>query len=99
MLQYLCELTLLEGDPYLVYVPSIVASAALAVGRHCLEYEDVWSTELQQATGYTLAQLAPCVAHLNVTHTKADSHPQQAVFDKYKSPKYVFISNSARSML
>ncbi|XP_046666061.1 G2/mitotic-specific cyclin-A-like isoform X2 [Homalodisca vitripennis] len=90
--QYLCELTLLEGDPYLAYLPSVVASSALVVARHCLEYDDVWSPELQKATGYSLLQLAPCVAHLCVTHSKASSLPQQAICDKYKTNKWHKVS-------
>lgn len=87
MLQYLCELTLLEGDPFLMFCPSTVASSALAVARHCLEYTEVWSQELQDATGYSLAELGPCIAHLNVTHSKASGLAQQAICEKYKSQK------------
>uniref|UniRef100_A0A1B6LX76 Uncharacterized protein n=1 Tax=Graphocephala atropunctata TaxID=36148 RepID=A0A1B6LX76_9HEMI len=85
--QYLCELTLLEGDPFLAYLPSMVASASLVVARHCLEYEDAWSSELQKVTGYSLLDLAPCVSHLCVTHSKASSLPQQAICEKYKTQK------------
>ena len=38
-LQYLCELALLNGDPYLKYLPSVVAASALCLARHTLQQE------------------------------------------------------------
>lgn len=85
---YLCELSLLEGDPYLQYLPSNIACAALASARHSLEYEDVWTEELSLASGYTLDELVPCICHFNDTHNKAKSLSQQAICEKYKANKW-----------
>jgi len=90
--QYLCELTLLEGDPYLAFTPSVIACSALAVARHCLDYDDVWPSMLSDSTGYSLHNLAPCVVHLNVTHSRASTLPQQAICDKYKNQKWQKVS-------
>ena len=34
--QYLCELALLSDDPYLKYLPSVVAAAAVCLARHTM---------------------------------------------------------------
>ncbi|XP_039294927.1 G2/mitotic-specific cyclin-A [Nilaparvata lugens] len=90
---FLCELSLVEGDPYLQFRQSLLASAAIACARHCLLEEErggeeVWPADLESASGYSLKQLAPCMVCLNATHAKATTSPQQAVVDKYKVNKW-----------
>ncbi|KAL1130308.1 hypothetical protein AAG570_013246 [Ranatra chinensis] len=84
---YLCELTLLEADPYLQYNPSLIASAAIALARHCLGYIEVWTQSLVRASGYNLHNLATVVAHLNSTHSKAATAAPHAIKEKYKVMK------------
>lgn len=34
LLQYLCELALQDGDPFLKYLPSVIAASAVCLARH-----------------------------------------------------------------
>lgn len=105
---YLCELSLLEADPYLQFRQSLVACAAIACARHCLlddgeegggDGETVWPRQLTAASGYTLKQLAQCMLCLNNTHAKAASNQQQAINDKYKANKWHNVSEIAHKQL
>ncbi|KAJ9593973.1 hypothetical protein L9F63_014614 [Diploptera punctata] len=88
---YLCELSLLEADPYLQYLPSELAASAIAVARHTLEL-DAWTDEMNTATGYSLDDLGRCICHLNVTYSNASTHPQQAIREKYKGNRWQNVS-------
>lgn len=84
--QYLCELSLLEADPYLQYLPSTISAAAIALARHNLNLP-IWSTKLEQETGYSLGDLKEIIFHLSRTHVASVDLPQQAIQDKYKASK------------
>ncbi|XP_015178048.1 PREDICTED: cyclin-A2 isoform X1 [Polistes dominula] len=84
---YLCELSLLEADPYLQYLPSHLAASSIALARHTLQ-EEIWPHELELSTGYCLTELKECMSHLNKTFLNAPNLPQQAIQEKYKSSKY-----------
>ncbi|KAF7378978.1 cyclin-A2 [Vespula maculifrons] len=84
---YLCELSLLEADPYLQYLPSHLAASAIALARHTLQ-EETWPHELELSTGYSLHELKECISHLNKTFHNASNIQQQAIQEKYKSSKY-----------
>ncbi|XP_053976658.1 cyclin-A2 isoform X1 [Hylaeus anthracinus] len=84
---YLCELSMLEGDPYLQFLPSHLAASAVALARHTL-LEEMWPHELELSTGYRLKDLKECIICLNKTFCNALNIQQQAIQDKYKSNKY-----------
>ncbi len=42
--QYLCELAMLNGDPYLKYTPSVVAASSLCLARHTLQ-QQAWVSQ------------------------------------------------------
>lgn len=42
-------------------------------------------------TGYTLAEIAPCIKDLHKLHQSAASRPQQAIREKYKSHRYALL--------
>ncbi|KAI4477716.1 PREDICTED: cyclin-A2 isoform X2 [Polistes canadensis] len=84
---YLCELSLLEADPYLQYLPSHLAASSIALARHTLQ-EETWPHELELSTGYCLTELKECMSYLNKTFLNAPNIPQQAIQEKYKSSKY-----------
>lgn len=88
---YLCELSLLEGDPYLQFLPSVLASSTIAYARHALGLE-AWPTDIADSTGYQLSALVPCINHLNTTHSRAPHIPQQAVREKYKHNRWHSVS-------
>lgn len=84
---YLCELSMLEGDPYLQFLPSHLAASAIALARHTL-LEELWPHELELSTGYSLKDLKECIICLNKTFCNALNIQQQAIQEKYKSSKY-----------
>lgn len=89
---YLCELSLLEGDPYLQFLPSVLASSTIAYARHALGLE-AWPADIADSTGYQLSALIPCITHLNTTHSRAPHIPQQAVREKYKHNRWHGVSH------
>ncbi|KYN29589.1 PREDICTED: cyclin-A2 isoform X2 [Trachymyrmex cornetzi] len=88
---YLCELSMLEGDPYLQYLPSHLAASAIALARHTL-HEEIWPHELELSTGYNLKTLKECIAYLNRTFSNAPNFQQTAIQEKYRSSKYGHVS-------
>ncbi|RZB39652.1 G2/mitotic-specific cyclin-A [Asbolus verrucosus] len=88
---YLSEIALLEVEPYLQFLPSVIASSAIALARHTLG-EEAWNDNLIKKSGYTLKQLQSCICFLYDMFVKAPTHPQHAIQDKYKSGKYMQVS-------
>lgn len=88
---YLCELSMLEADPYLQYLPSHLAASAVALARHTFR-EEIWPHELELSTGYDLKTLKECIAYLNKTFRNASNIPQVAIQEKYKNSKYGHVS-------
>lgn len=89
--QYISELSLLEGDPFLQYMPSQISAASVALARYTLD-KDMWSTELEDITSYCMKSLKDIIVKLSDLHIKAVELPQQAIQDKYKSSKYLEVS-------
>lgn len=88
---YLCELSMLEADPYLQYLPSQLAASAVALARHTL-LEEIWPHELELSTGYDLKTLKECISYLSKTFRNASNIPQVAIQEKYKNSKYSHVS-------
>jgi len=88
---YLAELTLVECDPYLKYTPSLLAATALCLANYTLGNES-WPSSVESHTGYSLSQLSETLKHLYKTFCQASSHPQQAIHEKYRTPKYSQVS-------
>lgn len=88
---YLGELSLLEADPYLKYLPSELAASCIALARHTLDQE-AWPKDLENMTRYKFEDLKPCISHLNETYSNASTFPQQAVREKYKSNRWHNVS-------
>jgi len=90
---YLNELSLMAGERFLMYSPSLVAAASVALARHTvLEVEDAWPVNMAQAVGYSTEQLQECLLALHSIHTAAEGSPQQAVREKYRASKYHAVS-------
>ncbi|XP_030047638.1 cyclin-A2 [Microcaecilia unicolor] len=83
---YLGELSLIDADPFLKYLPSVVAAAALIVANYTITGSS-WPESLVQMTGYTHETIKPCVLDLHQTYLSAATHTQQAVREKYKTAK------------
>ncbi|KAL2094669.1 hypothetical protein ACEWY4_009388 [Coilia grayii] len=89
--QFLAELSLLEVDPFLQHLPSKVAAASYSLANYTLN-RTFWPDALYAFTGYTLAEIAPCIKDLHKLHQSAANRPQQAIREKYKSARYGGVS-------
>lgn len=88
---YLGELSLVESDPFLKYLPSQIAAAAYILANHTVTGGS-WPKSLTEMSGYSLEELLPCVEDLHKTYLNAAQHAQQSVREKYKGPKYHEVS-------
>ncbi|KAI2656984.1 Cyclin-A2 [Labeo rohita] len=88
---FLGELSLIDCDPFLKYLPSQTAAAAFILANHTIAGGS-WSKALVEVTGYTLEHLMPCIQDLHQTYLGAAQHAQQAVREKYKGSKYHEVS-------
>ncbi|XP_043529963.1 cyclin-A2-like [Chiloscyllium plagiosum] len=89
---YLAELSLIDCEPFLKYLPSVLAASAFCLANYTISRTS-WPRSLAQLTGYVLESLMPCVTDLHQNYLKAPEHAQQAVREKYKSSKYHGVSN------
>ncbi|XP_070700160.1 cyclin-A1 [Pempheris klunzingeri] len=89
---YVAELSLLEIDPFLQYTPSIVAAGAYCLATYTVNNKSLWPSSLCAFTGYTMAEIVPCLTDLHKLYIGAESRPQQATREKYKSSKYCRVS-------
>ncbi|XP_062393079.1 cyclin-A1 [Sardina pilchardus] len=83
---FLAELSLLEVDPFLQHLPSKVAAASYCLANYTLN-RTFWPDPLYSFTGYTLTEIAPCIKDLHKLHQSAANRPQQAIREKYKTPR------------
>ncbi|XP_077518451.1 G2/mitotic-specific cyclin-A-like [Amblyomma americanum] len=90
--QYLCELSLLEDEPYLQYIPSVIAGAALCLANHTFGRHP-WGQDLVDYSGYEVSSFRECIHSLYSSFCNAPSRPQQAVHEKFKSPKFHCVAN------
>ncbi|KAL0994865.1 hypothetical protein UPYG_G00128480 [Umbra pygmaea] len=88
---YVAELSMMEVDPFLNYVPSMLAAAAFCLANYTLN-RAFWPEALCLFTGYTLAEIVPCLKDLHKLYLSAASRPQQAIREKYKSSKFGTVS-------
>ena len=79
-------MSLLEADPYLSFLPSVLAASSVALARYTLN-EEMWPHELELFTGYSIKNLKECISCLNKSFQNAPNLPQQAIQEKYKSNK------------
>ncbi|XP_028815487.1 cyclin-A2 [Denticeps clupeoides] len=85
------ELSLIESDPFLKYLPSHTAAAAFVLANYTVT-QGTWDQSLVDLTGYTLEDLMPCVHDLHQMYLSAAKHAQQSIREKYKSAKYSEVS-------
>ncbi|KAM4726257.1 cyclin-A1 [Anableps anableps] len=88
---YIAELSLLETDPFLQYTPSILAAGAYSLATYTI-HTSYWPDSLITFTGYTMEEIIPCLTSLHKLYISAETQPQQAVRDKYKTSKYCHVS-------
>lgn len=82
---------MLEADPYLETLPSVLAAAAIAVARYTFKLEP-WSADLKRKTGYDAKDLKKTMEFLYILFCKAPTQAHQAIQEKYNSNKYLHVS-------
>lgn len=91
---YLCELSLLYSTPFLQYLPSRVAAAAIAYARLLLNYDGgMWTRAMEMMTGYELGHLQQVICELGAVHEKCPQMVQKAIPEKYRAQKYNEVAN------
>jgi len=88
---YLNELSLMSGENFLRYTPSLVAAASLALARHTVGQE-AWPEMVAESSGIALPELQECLMALHAVYVQAEGSAQQAIREKYKSSKYHSVS-------
>ncbi|XP_044284842.1 cyclin-A2 [Varanus komodoensis] len=88
---YLGELSLIDAETYLKYLPSVIAAAAFHIANYTISGK-LWSDSLAEVTGYTIEYLKPCLMDLHKTYYRAAQHTQQSIREKYKAVKYNAVS-------
>uniref|UniRef100_A0A8C5P607 Cyclin A1 n=1 Tax=Jaculus jaculus TaxID=51337 RepID=A0A8C5P607_JACJA len=89
--KYVAELSLLEADPFLKYLPSLIAAAAYCLANYIVN-RHFWPETLAAFTGYSLSEIVPCLSELHRACLNIPHRPQQAIREKYKAPKYLHVS-------
>ncbi|XP_020808217.1 G2/mitotic-specific cyclin-A-like [Drosophila serrata] len=69
---YISELSLVKGNIFMGILPSLVASASIALARHLLGM-DMWTPELQEITTYKLNVFKRVIRKLSIIHKSAKS--------------------------
>ncbi|XP_058483808.1 cyclin-A1 isoform X1 [Solea solea] len=91
---YVADLSLLEIEPFLHYTPSIVAAGVYCLASYTV-HRSLWPDSLSAFTGYTLAEIEPCLSDLHKLYISAESFPHQAIREKYMSSRYCCASKIA----
>ena len=86
MANYLVELSLVDAEAFMQFVPSIKASAAVALARHTLGLA-AWEEAMVQKTGYNVEDFKECLIRLHETFEQAPNLPQQAIREKYRAAR------------
>jgi cyclin A len=89
--QYLTELTMIDGEAFMPFAPSIIGSAAVALSRHTLGMA-AWEDCMVAKTGYNVDDFKECLIRLHETFVRAPEMAQQAVREKYKNASYHSVS-------
>ncbi|NXE12428.1 CCNA1 protein, partial [Lophotis ruficrista] len=89
--RYLAELSLLEADPFLKYLPSQTAAAAYCLANYTVN-RSFWPETLAAFTGYSLSEIVPCLTDLHKACLNAPHRQLQAIKEKYKHSKYLQVS-------
>lgn len=90
--RYLAELTLIDADTYLAYMPSQIAVSAVYLALFTLGRP--WTKQIADICGYAydLSELKTCISDMFKTMQGALTHPQQAIQEKYKQSKYDYVA-------
>ncbi|XP_045592535.1 G2/mitotic-specific cyclin-A [Procambarus clarkii] len=89
---FLAELSMLDCDPFLRFLPSMIAASAVALANHTTQARFAWPQHMAESTGYTLEDLRECYVNLYRAFSRVQEPQQHAIRDKYKSSKWHGVS-------
>jgi len=90
---YLTELAMMDGERYLHYLPSVVATAAISLARYTFQGM-FWDEKITILTTLSLRDVQHCAQHLFNSFYDAPTLDQTAIYDKYKAVRYCSISQT-----
>ncbi|XP_071517592.1 G2/mitotic-specific cyclin-A [Panulirus ornatus] len=88
---FLAEVTMLDCDPFLRFLPSLIAASAVALANHT-QGRVAWPSHMKESTGYTLEDLRECYVNLYRAFSRVHEPQQHAIRDKYRSSKWHGVS-------
>ena len=91
--QYLAELTILDGQTFLRFKPSVIGAASVALARHTLGLA-AWDTEMVDITEIRANDFEDCLIALRQSFSNSEIYPEQAVMEKYKSEKHFAVAKT-----
>ena len=86
--RYIAELSLLEGERTLRFLPSVQAASALLLGSCVMDGIDITELELSKPFGFSLDELKPCMNVMLELYRTAPYLRQRAVLKKYSTKRY-----------
>jgi len=89
---FITELSMLDSDPFLRFVPSMIAASAVALANHT-QKRPAWPQHMVDFTGYSLKDLVECYVNLHRAFTRVHEPAQHAIRDKYKASKWCSVSS------
>ncbi|XP_063689433.1 G2/mitotic-specific cyclin-A-like isoform X4 [Bolinopsis microptera] len=93
--EYLCNRSLIHGDKFLKYTPSLLTAAAIGLSRATQKpTEPVWTPTLAHYTKYTYPEIKECMSdllQLQKLDVTPDSRRYAAVWNKYNLARYMFV--------
>lgn len=89
---YLAELTLIESETFLKFLPSQVAASAIYLALATLNKK--WTRPIAEQLGYDfeLSELRECIEAMHVSMKNAPTLTQQAIQEKYRSSRFSGVS-------
>jgi len=90
--RYLAELTLIDSDTFLSFLPSQIAASAIYLSMYTLGKK--WTKQIADDLGFDfeLTELKECIHALHKAMEFAPQLPQQAIQEKYKSSRFGCVS-------
>eukprot|EP00049_Salpingoeca_infusionum_P003614 m.68439 g.68439 ORF g.68439 m.68439 type:complete len:638 (-) comp12198_c0_seq1:462-2375(-) len=91
MTLYIAELSLLLGERFMKYYPSVIAAASVCLAQHCFDLP-VWTLPLAYEVQRTPEEVQACAHELYEALKAMPLHPQQSIRHKYGTQKFQRVS-------
>lgn len=104
--EFLCYLSILEGETYLKFSPSEIAISSLILSSHTYSEEEtllvgdflsqtlsVMASSTSQETDLKKTVINECITSLSNSYSLSRKHPQQAIYSRYSSSKFFSVAS------